>query len=68
MAEMSEVKRRLEELMRKVEMMERGGDLEKLLEEEVAVLKKELYETALRTRQNQSAEQADFSPSGMPKM
>ena len=65
MEENSGLKTRLDGLMQKVQEMERGGDLEALLEGEIAVLKKELYEAALKTREAQAAQEADFPPSGM---
>lgn len=68
MMETNELKMRVEALMQKVETMERGGDLEGLLEKEISVLKKEIYEAALQTRQNQTAKQADFSPSGLSEV
>jgi hypothetical protein len=48
--------------------MERGGNLEALLEREAADIKKEFYEEALRRRQEAARHEADFSPSGMPAL
>lgn len=64
MAEMSDLQRELEELFDKVRTMKPGGDLEELLEERTAALKRKVYERALEERA-QAAEKADFPPSGL---
>lgn len=52
---------RLEAMLERVRSMEPGGDLESLLEEETAQLKRSVYEAALEQR-HQAVEEADFSP------
>lgn len=48
--------------------MERGGNLEALLEKEAAELKKVLYEEVLRRRQEAAGAKAAFPPSAMPAL
>jgi len=53
----------LGQLMRKVREMPPGGDLEHLLETEIAVLKQAVYEEAAAERQKPSdSAQESFSP------
>ena len=62
MADVKQIKAQLEALMEQVEQMERGGDLEGLLEEGLSAIKQTTYEAALERRERAAA-QADFSPS-----
>jgi hypothetical protein len=64
MTDVKQLKAMLETLMEKVEAMERGGDLESLLEKEIGTLKTSVYEAAL-DRRERTAEEADFSPSDL---
>jgi len=57
---------RVEELLRKVREMEPGGDLDRLILDELEELNKVIYESALQERANAAADPADFSPSGLP--
>jgi hypothetical protein len=54
----------LEELMREVRTLKRGGDLEGLLEKAAMEIKQELYQAATRER-TQAAAEAAFPPSAM---
>jgi hypothetical protein len=67
MAAKNSLKSRLEALMKRVEEMEAGGDLEGLLERETAELKQAVYASAIERRQ-QAADRADFPPSALPEV
>jgi hypothetical protein len=58
------VQERLDALMKRVRELEPGGDLEGLIEEASAGLKRELYHAAARER-TQTADEADFPPSAV---
>ena len=59
----------LGQLMRKVRLLEPGGDLEGLLEEGASQLKQALYEEAAVERQQvEDASPASFSPCGLPSV
>jgi len=59
-----ELKSMLEEMMKAVEEMAPGGDLEKLFEEKMGGIKAKAFEQALE-RRSQAAERGDFPPSGV---
>jgi hypothetical protein len=60
---------KLEELAQHVCQMKPGGDLEGLLEHEIAELKTILYQQAIELRkQTAAAHPADFPPSGLPDL
>jgi hypothetical protein len=59
-----ELKSMLEEMMKAVEEMPPGGDLEKLFEEKMAGVKTKAFEQAIE-RRREVAERGDFSPSGV---
>ena len=60
---------KLETMMNKVRQMPAGGDLEGLLEEQIAELKTLLYEQALEQRKQATAsDPAAFHPSGLPEL
>jgi hypothetical protein len=65
MSEQTGIGDRLEALLGRAVGMERGGNLEALLEGEAAEFKKALYEEALRRRQQAAGAPADFPPSGL---
>lgn len=57
---------RVEQLFERVRQMERGGNLEALLERECDEVKRLLYEQALGERAKVTAsDEADFPPSGL---
>lgn len=62
------VNERLEASLGRAVAMERGGNLEELLEREAAELKKAFFEEALSRRQQSADAKADFPPSGMPPL
>jgi len=64
MKERDELKSMLEEMMKAVETMAPGGDLEMLFEEKMGRIKTKALESVLK-RRRQAAEQGDFPPSGM---
>ena len=55
----------VEALLERAVAMERGGNLETLLEKESAEIKKVLYEEVLKRRQEAAHAKAAFPPSGM---
>ncbi|MFC1601923.1 hypothetical protein ACFL34_06200 [Candidatus Sumerlaeota bacterium] len=57
--------KRIEELLLKVRQMEPGGDLDRLILDELEELNKVAYESALQERAKAAADQADFPPSGL---
>ena len=58
----------VEAMMKKVEAMEDGGDLDGLIVGEIDKLKRLLYQEALARREARAAEKAAFSPSGMSEV
>jgi hypothetical protein len=64
MKERDELKSMLEEMMKAVEQMPPGGDLEMLFEEKMGRIKTQAFEKVLK-RRRQAAESGDFPPSGM---
>ncbi len=58
--------KRVEELLHKVREMEPGGDLDRLILDELDDLNKVIYEAALQERVEAAADPADFPPSGLP--
>jgi hypothetical protein len=59
-----ELKSMMEEMLKAVEEMPPGGDLERLFEEKMAGVKTKAFEQALE-RRSQAAERGDFPPSGL---
>ena len=64
MGKREELKGMLEEMMKAVEAMPPGGDLEQLFEEKMGRIKSKAFEQVLECRR-QTAEQGDFPPSGL---
>lgn len=64
------VSERLEALMARVRAMERGGDLEGLLEEGLLEIRQEVYREAAEARGQAAAPPAggDFPPCGVPPL
>ena len=54
----------IEEMMKAVESMPPGGDLEMLFEKKMGGIKTKVFEEVLE-RRRQAAEQGDFPPSGL---
>ena len=59
-----ELKSMLEEMLKAVEEMPPGGDLEMLFEQKMGGVKAKAFEKALE-RRRQAAERGDFPPSGV---
>lgn len=60
------VAKKAEVLRDRVERMERGGDLEGLIEEGLEGIIGEIYKELLSARECAASAKADFSPSGVP--
>jgi hypothetical protein len=59
----------LQDLKRKVETMERGGDLESLIEENLTAINRQCYEMCLDARHETTTScSEDFPPSGVSEM
>jgi hypothetical protein len=65
MSEPTSVSKRVDEAIERAIAMERGGNLEALLEQEAAKVKKALYEEVLRRRQEAASAEAAFPPSAV---
>lgn len=63
MSEPTGVRKRVDEAIERALAMERGGNLEMLLEQEAAKVKKALYEEVLRLREQAASAKAAFPPS-----
>jgi hypothetical protein len=65
MSEPSGVRKRVDEAIERAVAMERGGNLEMLLEQEASKVKKALYEEVLRLREEAACAKAAFPPSAV---
>lgn len=68
MSDNRRVLKQVEELMARVRSMKRGGDLDALLLRELAELNELVYREALAERDEAASKEADFPPSGVPRL